>query len=222
MLSFLFERIKKMRVLVLAAHPDDEVLGAGATIAKLAHAGHEIKIVTFTDGVGARGETNGRQISLQRSSQILGAKGCRAYDFPDNRMDAVPLLDIIKVAECEIEEWNPRIIFTHSRQCLNVDHRRVFEASLVATRMSHAKIMSYEVLSSSEWNYGSPFRPNCYVDVTGYESFKISAMRDAYGDELRGNSHPRNLDTILDQMRVNGSACCVSYAERFEIIKEVL
>jgi len=211
-----------MRVLVLAAHPDDEVLGAGATIVKLSHTGHEIKIVTFTDGVSARGESVGRQSSLQRSAQILGAKASRAYGFPDNRMDSVPLLDIIKVIECEIEEWNPSIILTHSRQCLNVDHRRVFEATLVATRMSHAKIMSYEILSSSEWNYGSPFNPNCYVDVTGYESFKISAMRDAYEDELRGKFHPRNLDTMLDQMRVNGAACCVAYAERFEVIKEVL
>lgn len=211
-----------MRALVLAAHPDDEVLGAGATIAKLAQNGWTIRVVTFTDGVGARGTGQGRHESLQKAAQILGAHEVQCHNFPDNRMDSVPLLDIIRVIEDNMADFKPTLVLTHSRQCLNIDHRRVFEATLVATRMSHSKVMSYEVLSSSEWNYGRPFTVNCYVDVSGFEAKKISAMQFAYAEELRPGHHPRTLEMMINQMRVNGSACCVAYAERFEIIKEVL
>lgn len=212
-----------MKTLVLAAHPDDETLGAGATIAKFASQGELIKVVSFTDGAGARGSTHvGRQSSLDLAAKILGIQCIETHNFPDNRMDTVPLLDVIKVIEKNIEEWKPQRILTHSRSCLNIDHKKVFEATLVATRGSHIKVMSYEVPSSTEWNHGAPFVPNCFVDVTGFESKKIAALRIAYSEELRSGNHPRSLELILQQMRVNGSVCCVAYAERFEIVKEVM
>jgi len=212
-----------VRTLVLAAHPDDEVLGAGATIAKFASLGHFVKVVSFTDGAGARDvPTPGRQESLATAGRVLGVQQVEWCNFPDNMMDTVPLLSIIKVIEKNISEFRPTHILTHTGKCLNVDHKRVFEATLVATRGSHAKVMSYEVLSSTEWNHGSPFNPNTYIDVTGFEGKKIDAMRAAYADELRGDFHPRSLDIMLQQMRVNGSVCCVAYAERFETVKEVL
>ena len=94
--------------------------------------------------------------------------------------------------------------------------------TVFTTRGSHTKVMSYEVPSSTEWNHGAPFVPNCFVDVTGFESKKIAALRIAYSEELRSGNHPRSLELILKQMRVNGSVCCVAYAERFEIVKEVM
>jgi LmbE family N-acetylglucosaminyl deacetylase len=138
-------------------------------------------------------------------------------------MDSVPLLDIIKVIEKSAASWDPTHILTHTGKCLNVDHKRVFESTLVAVRGARTKVMCYEVLSSTEWNHGSPaFCPNTFVDVTGFEETKISAMREAYGEELRGGFHPRSLDIIRQQMRVNGSVCNVAYAERFETVKEVI
>ena len=152
----------------------------------------------------------------------MGAAESECYDFPDNMMDTVPLIEIAKVIERNIDSWRPDLILTHTPRCLNIDHKRVFEATLVATRTSHAKILSYEVLSSTEWNLGSPFVPSCFVDVTGYEHVKIEAMQRAYGEELRGGFHPRSIEAMISQMRINGTTCCVAYAERFETVREVL
>ena len=212
-----------MRTLVLAAHPDDETLGTGATIAKFASLGHKIKAVSFTDGVGARSSpAAGRQRSFEVAAGILGIESTACFDLPVIRMDTITLLDIVKMIEHQICICNPQLILTHTGKCLNVDHKRVFDATLVATRGSRIKVMSYEVPSSTEWNHGSPFSPNCFVDVTGFEEKKINALITAYAEELRQPNHPRTLDLILQQMRVNGAVCCVAYAERFEIVKEVL
>lgn len=120
-------------VLVLAAHPDDETLGCGATIARLSDEGYSVQLLTFTDGVGSRGENSNRNDVLKSVQNVLGLSSYSYGNFPDNKMDSVPLLDVCKFIENNVTT-TPDIIFTHHRGCLNVDHQIVYKATLTAFR----------------------------------------------------------------------------------------
>ena len=218
-----------MKILVLAAHPDDETLGCGGTIARLSAEGNEVKLITFTDGGSARFEDtkDDRRDTLGQVCEILGIKDWISYDFPDNKMDQVPMLEITKKIEKFVDEnsFIPDLVFTHSPYCLNVDHRVVCQATLTAfrglQRFSSIKILAYEVPSSSEWNPIKQFMANTYFNISSYSEKKREAL-NVYDNEMRLHPHPRSYDNCDRLALVAGAESGVERAERFMLLREVL
>jgi LmbE family N-acetylglucosaminyl deacetylase len=173
------------RVLIVVAHPDDEVLGCGGTIAKLVKKGWECYTLFLGEGITSRdpfrdpekrkNELKQLREQATKANKILGVKEVFFENFPDNRFDGVELLDIVKRIEGYIDEIKPRLIFTHWEGDLNQDHRLVAEAVKIATRpvpnCSVKAVYTCEVLSSSEWNFSKVFTPNVYVDIS--ETLKV-------------------------------------------------
>ena len=234
-----------MRVIIFVAHPDDEVLGMGGTILKHSQNGDFVKVVYLATGITSRRSTNFQnsvsyeqnenktnQIQKEiknlrndakKSCNILKVKDSKFYDFPDNEMDSVPLLKIIKVIEKEIKETKPDRIYTHHFHDLNVDHRTVFNAVMTATRpirLNVKEIISFEVLSSTECNYPMQFSPNYFVDIKSQLSAKIKAMK-SYKNEIRNFPHPRSVENIKNVSQRWGSVSGKKAAEAFEIIRKI-
>ena len=225
-----------MTILVLAAHPDDEVLGCGGTIVRLAQAGQEVYIAILGEGITSRYQARAQaDVSLvqhlqHRSRQVaalLGARDLFRFDFPDNRLDTVPLLDVIKVVEDLIARVQPDVVYTHHGGDLNVDHSIVFRASLTATRpmagTSVKSVYAYEVPSSTEWAFqqvGRAFRPNVFVEMATSLETKTRAM-EVYDSEARAYPHPRSADALRARARYWGSVAGLPAAEAFELIREV-
>jgi N-acetylglucosamine malate deacetylase 1 len=218
-----------MNILILAAHPDDETLGCGATIAKMSQNGDSVHLLTFTNGISARDnyKSNDRRHSVEKVCEILGIKNFETFNFPDNEMDSVPLLSVVKKIEKYIEKnsLNPDIVFTHSPYCLNIDHKIVSKATTTVfrglSRFAPIKILSYEVPSSSEWNPISSFTPNVYYDVGHTYKSKMKAL-SVYSDEMREHPHPRSKENCKRLMKVYGAECGLDMAERFMILREVI
>ncbi len=212
-------------ILVLAAHPDDETLGCGATIAKLTNEGHNVDLLTFTDGVGSRNikRIGNRNDRLGLVQNILGLNSYSFGSFPDNKMDSKPLLDICKFIEKNIN-YDPDIIFTHHPGCLNVDHRIVYEATLTVFRPqlgNKIKIYSYYVPSSTDYNPLNNFNGNVYYDVKNYKDVKLECLKKCYSDEMKDYPHTRSYENIENLMKVWGSEVGLEYAEKFELIREI-
>jgi LmbE family N-acetylglucosaminyl deacetylase len=180
-------------VLIVAAHPDDEVLGCGGTIAKHVAEGDRVRTVFFTDGIGARhvevgaqreSEQNLRSESATAAAAILGTERPTYLGFPDNRLDSVDLLDLVQALETVSRPIRPTIIYTHWLGDLNIDHRRVYQSVITAFRPTEAEtvrqIRSFEVMSSTEWGDRSvtaPFSPTSYVDISSFLSIKLRLKR---------------------------------------------
>ena len=215
----------KKKNLVLAAHPDDETLGCGATIAKLSKQNHDINLITFTDGESARDDSEGknRNKSLEKVSKILGIRNFKNGNFPDNKMDSVPLLDVCKFIEKEVDEI-PDIIFTHHPGCLNIDHNIVYRSVITVFRPQHKKeieLNCFEIPSSTEWRPNNNFIPNLYIDVEAFIEKKIEALK-VYDGEMRPYPHPRSYDAINNKMKSSGNEVGLNYAERFQTIRKIL
>ena len=213
------------KALILAAHPDDETLGCGATIHKLSQEGYDIQLLTFTDGVGSRNNNEkNRNPKLESVSKVLGISKYTAGNFPDNAMDSVPLLDLCKFIE-ENVDYTPDIIFTHFIGDLNVDHQLVTKATLTAFRPQHGnktKIYSYHVPSSTDYNPLSHFDGNSYFELS---KKNVSAKLEAlwyYDEEMREYPHTRSYKNIDNLMRVWGSEVGLLYCEKFKLIKEII
>ena len=216
---------KNKEILVLAAHPDDETLGCGATLAKLSAAGHHIKLITFTDGVDARGVEGleNRNKKLGEICEILGIHEYTHGDFPDNKMDVTPLLDLCKFIESEITSI-PDIIFTHHPDCLNIDHQLVYRATMTAFRPqlgNKIEILSYFVPSSTDYNPRAIFNPDTFIDVEGFIQPKLDALH-AYDEEMRPYPHTRSYENVENLMKVTGSRVGLKYAEAFECMRRVI
>jgi len=222
--------------LVAAAHPDDEVLGCGGTIASLAASNEQVHVVFFTDGVSARycegdkglAEATHRREESQRALQILGIQSSTHLNFPDNRLDSVPTLDVVKRLEEILKSVNPDIVFTHHPWDVNVDHRKVTEAVEIAARPlqgnSVASIFYYETLSSTEWvirDSSSAFVPNAYVDIVDFLEVKLRALA-IYKSELRDPPHPRSAYGVEIQAAWRGLAINSSAAEAFVVARQNL
>jgi LmbE family N-acetylglucosaminyl deacetylase len=216
-------------VLILAAHPDDEVLGCGGTIAKLGREGASVNVAFLADGVSSRegekgtrqSELNARQAAAEKACLILGAKAIFFGKFPDNRMDSIALLDIVRVIESLVAEYRPDTVFTHHAGDLNVDHRRTHEAVITACRPQKdhpvQRLLSFEVPSSTEWQLpgGAPaFAPNWFVDVSATLESKLAAL-DIYEAEMRAWPHPRSRQGVEHLARWRGATVGVDAAEAF-------
>ncbi len=215
---------------VIFAHPDDEVLGCGGTINKYASNGYDIHTLILTKGVTSRlNYKSESQIELlkqaKKASKILGSKTIDFCDFPDNEMDKISLLEIIKEIEFFINKFNLGIIFTHDYYDLNNDHKIVNKAVVTACRpfVKNIKVVSCEVLSSSEANFStnSLFKPNLFVNIDDFLKKKIDAMNE-YKHELKEWPHPRSIEGIKNQAYLRGSQSGLRAAEAFKILIDVM
>lgn len=225
-----------MNILVVSAHPDDEVLGCGGTIARLVQEKHNVYIAILGEGITSRYQQREQadksllealREKSQRVAELLRAKEIFTFDLPDNRFDTVPLLDIVKLIENLIERLHPQVIYTHHGGDLNVDHRQVFQATLTATRpMPGCRVKSiytYEIASSTEWALGklSPvFQPNVFVDIHNTLDIKLQAMA-LYESEARAFPHPRSAEALRAIACRWGSVAGFEAAEAFELIREL-
>ena len=222
-------------VLVLAAHPDDEVLGCGGALAKLADDGAIVHVAFLADGVFSRADKTevqsvellARRSAAKKAGDILGIRSVSFGDFPDNRMDTVALLDVIKVVEEKIAEYQPDTIFTHHSGDVNIDHRCVHEAVVTACRPQQGHpvktLLCFEVPSSTEWQLSGSapvFAPNWFVDITGTLDRKLAAL-DAYADELRAWPHPRSRQGVEHLVRWRGATVGADAAEAFVLGRQL-
>lgn len=225
-----------MRVLVIAAHPDDEVLGCGGLIARRAREGHQVSIAILGEGITSRFDDR-REASVvlvddlharsRKAAELLGAVEVFSDRLPDNRFDTVPLLDVVKIIERLIEQVRPEVVFTQHGGDLNVDHATVYRAALTATRPTGGTpvgaVYAYEVPSSTEWafqRFSPVFHPNVFVDIGDTLESKIKAM-EVYEGEVRAFPHPRSPEALRAIAHRWGSVAGVAAAEAFELVRHV-
>jgi len=212
-----------MNVLILAAHPDDETLGCGGVIKKLSQENNFIKLITFTDGESSRNENGNRNILLDRVCKKLGINEYISGNFPDNKLDSIPLLDICKFIENNVE-FIPDLIFTHHRNCNNIDHQLVYKATITSFRPqigNKIKILSYFVPSSTDYNPFNNFNGNVYYNIKDTIENKIETLH-IYDKEMRKYPHTRSYENIKNLSKVWGSEVSLEYAEKFELVREIL
>ena len=219
-------------VLVVGAHADDEVLGCGGTMARLASEGKDVHVLLLADGETSRAgagaaETASRNSAAENAAEILGCRSIVIKDLPDNRLDAVALLDIVRVIEGRIAELRPDTVFAHHAGDVNIDHRRVHEAVLAACRPQPGHpvrtLMFYEVASSTEWrppNSGAPFLPSVFYDISTTVEQKRRAL-EAYATEMRAFPHPRSLEAVEALARWRGATVGVAAAEAFMLGRSI-
>jgi len=222
----------KRNILVVAAHSDDEALGCAGTIAKHTSSGDAVHVIFLTDGVGSRSEANqGATDAVARNSasvsalEILGVSesNVSTFAFPDNAIDSLPRLEIVKAIESVISRVQPEIVYTHHAGDLNVDHRYAYEATMTACRPQPGfcvqGIYSYEVPSSTGWSgasYGRHFVPTLYIDISAFWVQKERAL-NAYYEEMRAFPHARSIEAVKALATYRGSQVGLPAAEAFVV-----
>ncbi len=219
-----------MNILVVAAHPDDEALGCGGTVARLAAEGHAVSIAilgqgaTSRDGLGA--DEAERLVTALRgqcreAGRLLGAAEVFPPVFPDNRFDTLPLLDLVKHVEKIVDAVRPDTVYTHHGGDLNIDHVLTFRAVLTALRpmagSGVSTLYSFEIPSSTDWAFGSfepAFRPDTFVDITATLEQKLRGLA-VYESEGRPFPHPRSEQALTALAQVRGSTVGLAAAEAF-------
>ncbi len=219
------------RILSIAAHPDDEMLGCGGTLALAASKGDKVRSVILGQGLLSRKhpETslNTLQEDSRKANRILGVDSTGFYELPDNAFDTVSLLSIVQIVEQEISSYSPDIIFTHYGHDLNVDHRRTFEAVLTACRpqpgFKNPDIYSFFVSSSTDWIDGNLFlsyAPNVYVDISATIERKLEAL-SYYRSEMKEYPHSRSIEALRIFSKYWGNRIGREYAEPFILIRKI-
>jgi LmbE family N-acetylglucosaminyl deacetylase len=217
------------KILVLCAHPDDETLGMGGTIAFHTSRGDKVFVLIFADGESAREnystkKINRRQEEAKKAASNLSVTEIQFLQFRDQILDTVSILELAKKIEMAIKKWNPDTIYTHYWGDVNQDHRRVFESSLIAARPTPnskiKKIVCYETPSSTEWG-SIGFKPNLFVDITKFMRVKLRAFKN-YTAESNSFPHPRSEEAIIARAKYWGSTIGCKYAEPFIIIRDIV
>ena len=221
-----------MTVIVVAAHPDDEILGPGGTLARHAREGDIVHILIVAEGATARKSGSPDDADKLKNAAVcaakaIGAETPRMLGLPDNRLDSMDLLDVIQPIEAIVREIAPATVYTHHGGDLNLDHRIVHQAVVTACRplpgASVKKLYGFETLSSTEWAtsaMGSTFNPTHFVDITKTLTAKKAAL-ECYETEMRAFPHPRSLETVEALARLRGSRAGLEAAEAFEIIYNI-
>ena len=219
------------RVSVILAHPDDEVLGCGGSIARLASEGASIHILIMATGLTSRGEADTKALDILKyqskaAATILGAVGVEFADYPDNAMDTRSMLEVVKTVESFINKTEPDIIFTHHSGDINIDHDITQRAVLTAARMlpdtKPIEILACEVLSSTEFGPADKrLKPHCYIRVSDDNLHAAVDALGCYKGEIRNWPHPRSKEALVYQLRLRGAECGWGAAEAFEILRLV-
>jgi len=220
-----------MNVLVVAAHPDDEALGAGAAIARHAQSGDNVSILFLTNGTSARdgasaAEARERRSCAEAAAKIMGVSDLRFEDFPDNAMDTVPLLQVVKAVERAASAADPEFVYLHHAGDLNIDHAIAARAALTCFRPLPGarvrKLLAFEVPSSTGWDHAAaPFVPNLFLNAGGLLETKMKAIA-AYAPELRDFPHARSLEAIRARALAWGTQAGLEAAEPFMMLREVV
>lgn len=226
------------RILVVAAHPDDEVLGCGGTVAKFRKAGHAVRVAFLAEGITARynpdqfdlpdvkAKVERRNANARRALAVLGVDGKEVFTSLRRccRLDEYPIIEIAKDIEKHLGDFKPTRLFTHAPNDANNDHRIVHRATLIAARplpgVTLRAIYAYEVLSSSEWNPLQPFAPTVFHDITPFIEAKVSALA-AYEDEMRPAPHPRSPDVLRALATYRGTQMGAAFAEGFMLVRGI-
>lgn len=224
-------------VMVVAAHPDDEVLGCGGTIARHADAGDQVQVLIVAEGATSRQqqrdqgqateELSALALAAQQAGAILGAQGVELLDLPDNRLDSLARLDLIKRIEERITRHQPQVVYVHHAGDVNVDHRRLHEAVVTACRPTPGhpvrRLLSFEVASSTEWQppgSAPAFQPNWFVDIAAQWPRKREALV-AYASEMRPWPHARSIVALEHLARWRGAQVGVKAAEAFCLLRQL-
>lgn len=235
----MFEFLKNKKILIVVAHPDDELLGIGATMHKLINE-YKVKthVVILGEGITSRSEKRDagkwkKELAVHKKNilnaqKVIGYQGVSIYDLPDNRFDSVDLLDIIKIIEKEKNKFSPDIIFTHHGGDLNIDHQRTFEAVVTATRPLEnervSTLITFETPSGTEWRANTDpkhFLPNIFIEVSEKNvAAKIKAM-ECYEFEKRKYPHPRSPEALKIHAQRWGIATGKKYAEAFTLVRHI-
>lgn len=235
----MLESLRNKKILIVVAHPDDELLGLGGTMNKLINEyGVTTHVVILGEGITSRSETRDIEVwenvlkihkaNIKSAQKAIGYHSVSVYDFPDNRFDSVALLDLIKTIEKEKTVFKPDIIFTHHGGDVNIDHQRTFEAVITACRpMEHENvktIITFETPSGTEWRANSDpkhFLPNFFIGLSEENiDAKIKGM-ESYEFESRKFPHPRSPKALQIQSQRWGIAVGVEYAEAFQLIRSI-
>jgi N-acetylglucosamine malate deacetylase 1 len=217
------------RILVIAAHPDDEALGCGGTVARHTDRGDTVDIVFVADGVTARPGgaplLDRRRNAASKAARILNARAPKFLDYPDNKLDSIPLLEITQTIESIAVEIGPTIVYTHHGSDLNVDHRIVHQAVVTAFRplpnSSLRGLFAFETASSTEWStaaIGATFCPDRFIDIFSVMSRKTAAL-EAYADEMRSFPHPRSMEAVRALATWRGTSVGLKAAEAFVTLR---
>ena len=226
-----------MKYLVIAAHPDDEVLGCGGSMAKRAKEGHEVHVLILAEGVTSRDKQRDRASrtvalsilakSAKRATDILGVASVELLDYPDNRMDSVDLLDVVKTIEDYTEKLKPDVVITHHAGDLNIDHQIIHHAVITACRpqpeQTVKRILSFEVPSATEWQSPTVFNhfvPNWFEDISETLELKIKALK-AYKSEMRKWPHARSIKSVEHLAKWRGTSVGAEAAEAFMLVREI-
>lgn len=224
--------VYKKKVLIIVAHTDDESFGCGGLIKKLSQKKNDIRIIAFTNGVSSREnikilDIKKRKAASIKASKILGYKWLAQYNFPDNELDKASLLKIIKIIEHHKKKFNPNLVITHNFSDLNIDHRKIAEASLTAFRPEPneklEKFLTFEVPSATDYRIlknKKNFLPNYFVNIENVLKYKIDAIK-CYKNEIKKYPHSRSIIGIKNLSKIRGNQVGLRFAEAYEIIREI-
>jgi N-acetylglucosamine malate deacetylase 1 len=216
-----------MRVLVTSPHPDDEVIGAGGTIARHVAEGDEVNLCVVTQAYSPPWpegivETARRQVEAAR--KVLGMKQVFYLGFPAVKLNTVPNMELTSALQKVVDETKPEVVYTSSSSDVNQDHRIVFEATLVCTRplpgSTVRRLLCYEAGPTARYGI-APFSPNVFVDIEAFLDKKLDAMK-CYETELREPPHPRSLAGLELIARERGLSVGLRAAECFQLVREIL
>lgn len=226
------------KILVVAAHPDDEVLGVGGTILCHSRNGDIVHIMIMAEGITSRSEKRNMEsvnnelaelhVKCKKVSELLGAEKLIVCKFSDNRMDGIELLDVVKEIEKEINLFRPDIVYTHHAGDVNIDHTITHNAVITACRSlpgcSVRTILFFETLSSTEWQMQTSdkvFYPNWFVDISETFEEKQNVLH-LYESEMREFPHPRSYKTVENLAHFRGSTIGTEYAEAFMLGRNII
>lgn len=216
----------KKRVLIIAAHPDDELLGCGGTIVCHTNVGDTVKSIIVCEGESMRGQDNSSKISAtMEASRILGVSETICLSLPDQHLDSLSLVDVINPIEKIVKDFKPNIVYTHFKNDINRDHQIIFQASMVALRPKVRyleKIYSFYTVSSSEWNYPYAFIPDTFMELDEEVVDKKIKAFSCYDTEICEYPHPRSMEGLKNLAAFTGNQCCMKYAEGFITIRNII
>jgi len=217
---------EQKRILVIAAHPDDELLGCGGTVALHAEAGDHVTSVIACEGESLRYGIGGVNQSehIRKAANTLGVCDVRVLAFPDQRLDTLTLTEIITPLEKAVRDVQPHLVYCQFGGDVNRDHQLLFKATLVATRPTEScikAVYAFDTASSTEWAFPRTFTADTWVDISATLDKKIAAMA-CYESEVRDYPHPRSLEALRHRARAWGNQHCIDAAEVFMTVRRTL